>query len=73
MNIFNQFQKNNEDISNSTKYVISNSKLDTQIFMSTLTIYSVSSNDYGSYACEAKNSLGPGQIAKAVLSGKRNI
>ncbi len=41
--------------------------------MSTLTIYSVSSNDYGSYACEAKNSLGPGQIAKAVLSGKRNI
>jgi len=41
--------------------------------MSTLTIYSVSSNDYGSYACEAKNSLGPGQIAKAVLSGKRNF
>jgi hypothetical protein len=47
--------------------------LDTQIFMSTLTIYSVSSSDYGPYACEAKNSLGPGQIAKAVLSGKRKL
>ena len=41
--------------------------------MSTLTIYSVSSSDYGPYACEAKNSLGPGQIAKAVLSGKRKL
>ena len=39
--------------------------------MSTLTIYSVSSSDYGDYTCEAKNALGPSQIVKAVLSGKR--
>ena len=41
--------------------------------MSTLTIYSVSSSDYGSYVCEAKNSYGPGDIANAVLSGKRKL
>ena len=64
---------NNNEITNATnplKYVISNTKLDNQIFMSMLTIYSVTSGDYGIYICEAKNSLG-NPFAKAILSGKR--
>lgn len=40
--------------------------------MSKLTIYSVTSSDYGSYACEARNDIGT-TIEKAELKGKRNL
>jgi hypothetical protein len=60
----------NGEISNSTKFIVTNSKPEGQKFQSSLLIYSISSSDYGVYVCEARNELGS-TISKAVLSGKR--
>lgn len=58
---------------NSTKYTITSSRnaTDSQMFISTLVVHSVVSQDYGTYLCEAKNDIGS-TLAKALLSGKRN-
>jgi hypothetical protein len=69
---FNFKIKANNDISNSSKYIIINSKLESQIFQSTLLIYSISSGDYGSFICEARNEIGS-TVNRAILSGKRKL
>jgi hypothetical protein len=60
----------NVEIMNGTKYTITSSKSDSQTFVSTLTVHSVVSIDYGTYLCEARNDIGS-TLAKALLSGKR--
>lgn len=62
----------NSDIANSSKYSILNSKLDDQIQLSVLTIYTITSSDYGTYLCEPRNNQGP-TMARAILSGKRKL
>lgn len=59
-------------IESSSKYTIVNTKLDAQTFQSVLTIHTVNSLDYGSYACEARSEIGS-TISSATLSGKRKI
>lgn len=59
----------NIDLTNNTKYSITNARLDAQLFTSVLIIQSVTSTDYGLYTCEARNENGTA-IAKALLSGK---
>lgn len=58
------------DIVNSSRYVILNEKRPDQVFASTLFVYGVTSNDYGTYYCESRNEIGS-LLIKAVLSGKR--
>lgn len=60
----------NIEIEASSKYTITNTKLDSQTFQSVLTIHTVSSMDYGAYLCEARSEIGA-TVEKAVLSGKR--
>ena len=61
----------NAEITNSAKYSIVNTKLDSQqLYQSVLTINSIVSSDYGGYICEAKNDMGAPVIAKASLGGK---
>ena len=68
------------DLANSTKYTVSlerggggggggSSSSERQTFVSTLTVHSVTSVDYGDYLCEARNDMGS-TLAKALLSGK---
>ena len=63
----------NAEITSSSKYSIVNTKLDSQLLQSVLTINTVVSSDYGSYICEAKNEIGTPVIAKATLVGKRKF
>jgi hypothetical protein len=46
--------------------------MEEQVYVSSLTIYSVSSIDYGTYTCEARNAMGS-TIIEATLSGKRKL
>ena len=45
-------------------------KIESQTFVSVLTITNVVSNDYGSYLCVAQSEMG-NVTEKAILSGKR--
>lgn len=62
--------KSNFDITNSSRYAIVDEKNNDQRQTSTLVIHGVTSSDYGTYHCEARNEIGS-LLIKAILSGKR--